>query len=73
MTANPSLTRPGLLPVGQPNVGKPVLFHALMVRFKAAALRDLRDTVSAALAVYERMAPERMAGTAASRPRVEVR
>lgn len=52
------------------------VFHvnvdALTVHFKAAALRDLRDTVSAALAAYERMAPEKAAKPAASRPRVKM-
>lgn len=53
------------------------VFHvnvdALTVHFKAAALRDLRDTLSAALAACERMPPEKVAELAASRPRVNMR
>lgn len=52
------------------------VFHvnvdALTVHFEAAALRDLRDTLSAALAAYERMPPSKVAELAASRPRVKL-
>ena len=52
------------------------VFHvnvdAVTVHFEAAALRDLRDTLSAAVAVYERRAPEKAAEPAASRPRVKL-
>jgi hypothetical protein len=52
------------------------VFHvgmdALTVHFEAAALCDLRDTLSAALAAYERMAPGKAAALAASRPRVKM-
>lgn len=52
------------------------VFHvnvgALTVHFEAAALRDLRDTLSAALVAYERVAPEKKAGPPASRPRVQM-
>lgn len=52
------------------------VFHvnvdALTVHFEAGALRDLRDTLSAALAAYERMPPEKVAALAASRPRVKL-
>lgn len=52
------------------------VFHlnvdALTVHFEADALRDLRDTLSAALAAYERKAPEKAVEPAASRPRVKL-
>lgn len=49
-----------------------VTVDVLTVHFEAAALRDLRDTLSAALAAYERMPPEKVAELAASRPRVKL-
>ncbi len=52
------------------------VFHvnvdALTVHFEVGALRDLRDTLSAALAAYERMSPDKTAAPAAPRPRVGV-
>jgi hypothetical protein len=52
------------------------VFHvnvdALTVHFEAAALRDLHDTISAALAAHERMAPSEAAEPAASHPRVRL-
>lgn len=52
------------------------VFHvnvdAVTVHFQGAALRDLRDTVSVALAAYERMAPSKVAELIPSRPRVKL-
>lgn len=52
------------------------VFHvnvdALTVHFQATALRDLRDTLSVALAVHERMAPSKATEPAASHPRVKI-
>lgn len=52
------------------------VFHvnvdALTLRFRATARRDVRDTLSAALAVYERLALESAAEQAVSPPRVDV-
>jgi hypothetical protein len=52
------------------------VFHVnvdtVTVHFEAAALRDLHDTISAALAVHERMAPSKATEPAASRPRVRI-
>lgn len=52
------------------------VFHvnvgAVTVHFEAAALRDLRDTLAAALAAYEHMAPSAAAEPATSRQRVKI-
>ena len=52
------------------------VFHVnvgtVTVHFEAAALRDLRDTLCAALAAYERMPPGKVVELPASRPRVEM-
>jgi hypothetical protein len=52
------------------------VFHvnveALTVHFEAGALRDLRDTLSTALAVHERMAPSKATEPATPRPRVRL-
>ncbi|HXF67070.1 MAG TPA: hypothetical protein VNK67_10300 [Burkholderiales bacterium] len=52
------------------------VFHvnvdALTVHFEADALRDLRDTVSAALAASERLAPGEPPGAHAPRARVKL-
>ena len=52
------------------------VFHvnvgAVTVHFEAAALRDLHDTLAAALAAYEHMAPSTAAEPATSRQRVKI-
>ncbi len=52
------------------------VFHvnvdALTVHFQGAALRDLRDTLSAALAAHERIESGKAAEPAIPRPRAEV-
>jgi hypothetical protein len=52
------------------------VFHvnveALTVHFEAAALRDLRDTLFAALAAYERMPRNKAVEAAPSHPRVKM-
>jgi hypothetical protein len=52
------------------------VFHvnvdAVTVHFEVGALRDLRDTVAAALAAQEHIAPEKAEGTAPTRARVKL-
>lgn len=52
------------------------VFHVnvdtLTVHFEAGALRDLRDTLSAALAAHERMVPDQAAEPHAPRQRVKL-
>lgn len=52
------------------------VFHvnvdALTVHFELVALRDLRDTLSAAIAAYGRLPPDKTPAPAAPRARVKV-